>query len=478
MAPRNVEASPAGGGDPQPKKRSNSAGPSKGAGLAGVVAGESSICTVALGSGEDEELTLLVLLLLLLSLLVLMWLMGYNVVDLASNASFEEVAHLLLYGSLPTEEQLLSLKQKLYKARQLPPQLLSVLQQIPKDAHPMDVLRTTCSVIGCLEPETAPSKQQADIAVRLIGAYAGALNYWHHFATRGREISLQSHPEDSVAANFLKLLNGDPNFKPHPAVVKTLDTSLILYAEHDFNASTFACRVTAGTLSDMYSCICSGIGTLKGPLHGGANEAALEMLLPLTSIEKAKERVRLFAAGAARAAAAAATVSRLLPLLTSIVACCLFSLLLLLPAAAAAASLEAAFARRELVMGFGHRMYKAGDPRAPLMRGLAETLASAGLPDSDPQMVKIGAFMEEEMLKRKRMHPNVDFSAAIAYKQCGIPTAFFTPLFAIARTAGWAAHVIEQRAANKLIRPTSSYVGPAPRAFVPLSQRKQLAAKL
>ncbi|KAL8441682.1 hypothetical protein Emag_006974 [Eimeria magna] len=383
MSPRTLEASPAGGGDP-PKKRSSSAGPSKGAGLAGVVAGESSICTVALGSGLNYR--------------------GYNVVDLASKASFEEVVHLLLYGSLPTEEQLLSLKQKLYKARQLPPQLLSVLQQIPKEAHPMDVLRTTCSVIGCLEPETAPPKQQAD---------------------------------------------------PHPAVVKTLDTSLILYAEHDFNgeslalhlltfwetpckctgmsgpyrkarksgllfalafaaaafaaaASTFACRVTAGTLSDMYSCICSGIGTLKGPLHGGANEAALEMLLPLTSIEKARER------------------------------------------------LEAAFARRELVMGFGHRMYKAGDPRAPLMRGLAETLASAGLPDSDPQMVQIGAFMEEEMLKRKRMHPNVDFSAAIAYKQCGIPTAFFTPLFAIARTAGWAAHVIEQRAANKLIRPTSS----------------------
>lgn len=379
-------------------------------GLAGVVAGESAICTVALGSGLNYR--------------------GYNVVDLASRATFEEVVHLLLMGSLPTQRQLQSLKQRLYRARQLPPQLLEVLKQIPKEAHPMDVLRTACSVLGTLEPETVPAKQQVDIALRLIGGFAGALNYWYHYSRTGRKISLQSNSEDSVAVNFLKLLNGDPSFRPHPVVAKTLDTSLILYAEHDFNASTFGCRVTAGTLSDMYSCICTGIGTLKGPLHGGANEAALEMLLPLTSIEKAKQR------------------------------------------------LEEAFSRHELVMGFGHRMYKAGDPRAPLMRGLAEALATAGLPNSDAQMVRVGAFMEREMLRRKKMHPNVDFSAAIAYKQCGIPAAFFTPLFAIARTAGWAAHVIEQRATNRLIRPSSLYVGPPPMAFVPMEERKELAAKL
>lgn len=384
-------------------------GPSKG-GLAGVVAGESAICTVALGIGLNYR--------------------GYNVVDLASKASFEEVVHLLLVGELPTQQELFSLKQKLYRARQLPPQLLVVLEQIPKDTHPMDVLRTTCSVLGTLEPEAAPGKQQIDIAVRLIGSFGGALNYWHHFVTTGKRISLQSDPEDSVATNFLKLLKGDPFFKPHPVVVKALDTSLILYAEHDFNASTFACRVTAGTRSDLYSCICSGIGTLKGPLHGGANEAALEMLLPLTSLDKAKQR------------------------------------------------LDEAFSRRELVMGFGHRMYKAGDPRAPLMRGLAETLAFSGLPDSDPQMVRIGAFIEEQMLEKKQMHANVDFSAAIAYKQCGIPTCFFTPLFAIARTAGWAAHVMEQRATNRLIRPTSLYVGPPPRPFPPMEERKRLRAKL
>ncbi|CDJ33829.1 citrate synthase, putative [Eimeria mitis] len=288
-------------------------------GLAGVVAGESSICTVALGSGLNYR--------------------GYNVVDLAREATFEEVVHLLLLGELPNHQQLAILKQKLYRARQLPPQLLTVLKQIPKEAHPMDVLRTACSVL----------------------------------------------------------------------------------------ASTFACRVTAGTRSDMYSCICSGIGTLKGPLHGGANQAALEMLLPLTSIEKAKQR------------------------------------------------LEEAFARRELVMGFGHRMYKDGDPRAPLMRQLAEALAGARLPHSDPELVRIGAFIEEHMLKRKNMHPNVDFSAAIAYKQCGVPIRFFTPLFAIARTAGWAAHVLEQRAVNKLIRPTSIYKGPRPRPFVPMDRRSPSA---
>ncbi|CDJ53400.1 citrate synthase, putative [Eimeria brunetti] len=318
-------------------------------GLAGVVAGESSICTVALGSGLNYR--------------------GYNVVDLAREATFEEVVHLLLLGELPSLQQLTTIRQKLYRARELPPQLLTVLKQIPKEAHPMDVLRTACSVLGTLEPESDPPQQQVDIAIRLIGGFAGALNYWYHFANSGKEISLASDPEDSVAANFLKLLNGDPAFKPHPVVTKTLDTSLILYAEHDFNASTFACRVTAGTRSDLYSCICSGIGTLKGPLHGGANQAALEMLIPLTTVEKAKER------------------------------------------------LEEAFARRELIMGFGHRMYKHGDPRAPLMRQLAEALAAARLPHSDPEMVRIGAFIEEHMLKRKNMHANVDFSAAIAYKQ-------------------------------------------------------------
>lgn len=385
----------------------SAAPPSKG--LAGVVAGESSICTVALGSGLNYR--------------------GYNVVDLAKEATFEEVVHLLLLGELPTRSQLSSLKQKLYRARQLPPQLLAILREIPRNAHPMDVLRTTCSVLGTLEPETAPDEQQVDIALRLIGGFAGALIYWHHFSTSGREVSLESKPEDSVAVNFLKLLKGDPSFTPHPLVAKTLDASLILYAEHDFNASTFACRVTAGTRSDIYSCICTGIGTLKGPLHGGANEAALKMLVQLTSIRKAKER------------------------------------------------LEEAFSRRELVMGFGHRMYKNGDPRAPLMRGLAEALARADLPESDAQMVRVGAFMEEEMLKRKNMHPNVDFSAAIAYKQCGIPEAFFTPLFAISRTAGWTAHLMEQRATNRLIRPTSKYVGPAPKRFLPMEHRLP-AAKL
>ncbi|CDJ64679.1 citrate synthase, putative [Eimeria necatrix] len=301
-------------------------------GLAGVVAGESSICTVALGSGLNYR--------------------GYNVVDLAREATFEEVVHLLLLKELPTQQQLSDLKQKLYKARQLPVQLLTVLKQIPKDAHAMDVLRTACSVLGSLEPERNPTQQQVDIALRLIGCLPGALSYWFHYTNSGKEISLQSDPEDSVATNFLKLLHGDPSFK-----------------------------------------------------------------------------------------------------------------------------LEEAFSRRELIMGFGHRMYKSGDPRAPLMRGLAEALAAAKLPESDPQMVQIGAFVEEEMLRRKNMHPNVDFSAAIAYKQCGVPALFFTPLFAIARTAGWAAHVIEQREVNKLIRPTSIYTGPRPRPFVPID-RRGISAKL
>ncbi|CDI73737.1 citrate synthase, putative [Eimeria praecox] len=353
-----------GSSNPKPSKDSPKKGSS--GGLAGVVAGESTICTVALGSGLNYR--------------------GYNVVDLAREATFEEVVHLLLLGELPNQQQLATLKQKLYRARQLPPQLLTVLKQIPKEAHPMDVLRTTCSVLGTLEPESNPPQQQVDIAIRLIGGFGGALNYWYHYANSGKEISLVSDPEDSVAKNFLKLMNGDPAFKPHPVVTKTLDASLILYAEHDFNGP-----------SVWFS--------------------------------------RVFL------------------------------------------QLEEAFARRELIMGFGHRMYKHGDPRAPLMRQLAEALARAQLPDSDPDMVRIGAFIEEHMLKRKNMHANVDFSAAIAYKQCGVPIRFFTPLFAIARTAGWAAHVLEQRAVNKLIRPTSIYKGPPPRPFLPMG-RRGLPAKL
>ncbi|CBZ52690.1 putative citrate synthase [Neospora caninum Liverpool] len=288
-----------------------------------------------------------------------------------------------------------------------------------------DVLRTGCSVMGMLEQERVPPEQQAKIGVRLIGIYSSILFYWYHYAHHGIRICEETDPADSVAAHFLKLLNRhDSLAEPHPLEVKTVDVSLILYAEHEFNASTFAARVTAATRSDIYSAICSAIGTLKGPLHGGANEAAMMFLQELRDLQHANE------------------------------------------------ALESIWRRHDRVMGFGHRVYKQGDPRSHLMMKFALDLAE-NAPKKDPNLVRIAQHIAERMEKEKHLAANVDFPCAIAYHQCGIPTDFYTPLFVLARTAGWTAHIIEQRANNRLIRPLSHYVGPPVRSFPSIEEREK-----
>jgi len=272
-----------------------------------------------------------------------------------------------------------------------------------------------------MERETDPMGQQADIATRLISSFGSMLLYWYHFVTRGERINVITDAHDSIAEHFLKLLHG-ADAHHDPLVVRTLDVSMILYAEHDFNASTFASRVTTATTSDIYSSITSAIGTLRGHLHGGANEAAMDMLRGFESREDATEK------------------------------------------------LHSMFRNKELVMGFGHRMYKHGDPRSPIIQSFSRALSEK--PFGDPKLYEVSEHVESLMAEEKNMYPNLDFYSASAYHQCDIPTSFFTPLFVIARTAGWAAHIFEQRADNKLIRPTSAYVGPEPRSVLPLSRRK------
>eukprot|EP00922_Rhytidocystis_sp_ex-Travisia-forbesii_P012400 GHVS01018704.1.p1 GENE.GHVS01018704.1~~GHVS01018704.1.p1 ORF type:complete len:448 (+),score=53.23 GHVS01018704.1:98-1441(+) len=373
-------------------------------GLSGVIAGESAIATVGqAGAGLNYR--------------------GYSINDLASHCCFEEVAYLLIYGQLPTRTELMTYIQTLNTNRSLPSALRTVLENIPQTAHPMDVLRTGCSVMGSLEPETEPRTQQQQIATRLIGCYGSMLFYWYHFANSGVRVSVEAPEQPSVAGHFMSLLNSVDNKKVDDLAVQAVNASLVLYAEHDFNASTFAGRVTAGTMSDVYSSFTSAIGTLRGPLHGGANEAAMELLLSFRSPQDAEAKLRDM------------------------------------------------FQRKALVMGFGHRLYKKGDPRSPIIKEWSRKLSQQSTTGS-PELLRISESVEALMLNEKHMYPNLDFYSASAYYQCGIPISFFTPLFVIARTAGWAAHVIEQRENNRLIRPSSAYTGPPPRAFVPIDQRE------
>ncbi|PFH37770.1 putative citrate synthase [Besnoitia besnoiti] len=349
---------------------------------------------------------------------------GYRIEDLSARATFEEVAFLLLNGHLPTKAELEGQHQELVKARRLPAALKVCLECCPKNAHPMDVLRTGCSLMGMLEQETEPLVRLAKIGLRLIGMYSSMLLYWYHYAHHGIRICEETDPNDSIAAHFLKLLNfQNPFYKPHPLETRAVDVSLILYAEHDFNASTFAARVTAATQSDIHSAICSAINTLKGPLHGGANEAAMRFLETIRDCEHADQ------------------------------------------------VLESMWKRKERIMGFGHRLYKSGDPRSPIMMKLAQNLSQLA-PKKDPKLVKIAQHIEKRMKEEKRLPANVDFPCAVTYRQCGIPTELYTPLFVIARTAGWTAHVMEQRASNRLIRPVSLYVGPPVRSFSSLDERE------
>lgn len=365
-------------------------------GLAGVVAGETAIATVG---KEGKGLTY----------------RGYSIHDLADHACFEEVAYLLLYGKLPTRAELDGYRHRLQGLRALPRALKAVLERLPATAHPMDVLRTGCSALGCIEPERDFSEQHR-VADRLLATFPGMLLYWYRYHRDGQLIDTEGH-EDSMAEYFLRLLTGA---SPQALHKRAMDVSLILYAEHEFNTSTFAARVAASTLSDFYSTITAAIGALRGPLHGGANEAAMALI----------ERYRD-------------------------------------PDDAEAGILEA-LARKELIMGFGHRVYRVSDPRSEVIKGLARGLAEAA---GDRRLYPISERIEAVMWREKRLFPNLDFYSAPAYHFLGIPTPMFPPVFVLARICGWAAHVFEQRANNRLIRPTADYIGPEPGPFLPIEQR-------
>ncbi len=365
-------------------------------GLAGVVAGETAIATVGKeGKGLNYR--------------------GYSIFDLAEKATFEEVAFLLLYGHLPDMKEYDSFKARLISHRGLPDPLLATLRAIPKDAHPMDVLRTGCSMLGVLEPEKS-FDQQTEIAERLLGSLPSMLVYWYRYTHDGVEIDFQSK-EDSIAGYFLDMLH---DARPSDLHRRVMDVSLILYAEHEFNASTFTARVCTATLSDLYSAITGAIGTLRGPLHGGANEAAMELIELYQTPEEAE------------------------------------------------AGILQKLADKSLIMGFGHRVYTVSDPRSDVIKGWAEKLSKE---TGDTVLYPVSEQIEEVMWREKKLFPNLDFYSASAYHFLGIPTEMFTPIFVLSRVAGWAAHVFEQRSNNRLIRPGADYIGPGDQEFVPMEER-------
>jgi 2-methylcitrate synthase len=374
----------------------------KAGGLAGVSAGQTAICTVG---HEGNSLHY----------------RGYSVNDLTTYATFEEVAFLLIYGVLPNTHQLKQYKQKLQSLKGLPSALTQLLESMPAATHPMDVMRTACSMLGTLEPETKEHSAQ-DVADRLLVLFPAALLYWHHYHLNGQRIDVMLQTE-SVAEYFLRLLHGKDfnlNNDLGKLMVKTMDISLILYAEHEFNASTFAARVCSATLSDIYSALTAAIGTLRGPLHGGANEAAMILIQQYATPQAAEE------------------------------------------------GLLQKLKDKELIMGFGHRVYTKSDPRSGVIKGQAKALSQAL---GDNKIFPVSERIEKVMWDQKKLFPNLDFYSASAYHFCGIPTNMFTPIFVISRTTGWVAHCIEQKQNNKLIRPTADYIGPAPLAYIPIDKR-------